>query len=175
MEKSLTAALLGENIAGAHIHAWINPNELEEIIAQYSLPENHHKTYLALSSLYFFAYIRASQQDSVRLQPDIIENTSHNLSSFLIVEYLNHYDVAAEPDVVLYELNDLTRKLIGIWDANIDNEPSPHWFVGKELNFYLKTEPDPALISLFSELLTKNTIAIMQFLEEVQEKYEVTI
>jgi hypothetical protein len=171
----LTASFVGERLANLNAKMLKSAEKLDGIINEYELPKNRKKMYLTISALYFLSYIRASQQESIRFQPAVIAKISHSLSVSLVTGYLDQ-DPGQNPEVLIEELNNLTMRFMKVWDSNINKEPSPHWYIGKEAAFFLqenKTTPSPALVNLFSELFSTYTITIKDFLDEVQKRFRV--
>ncbi len=175
-KKKVSTSMVGEGLCDLFINSWKFPDKIEKIKNEFSISGDNTKVYLCLSALYFLSYIRASQVNTITIPPKNIEKISHSLFSFLITKYIVLYKMDENIDVLLKQQNQLTQKFMVAWDKNINNKPSPHWYVGKEVCNFLKgtdVVPDPAFIMFCSGTFSNDTILIKNFLEELQENFEI--
>jgi len=174
--QKITSALVGEKLCDLFIEGYKSPQEIERIKKEFSISAENTEVYLCLSSLYFLGFIRASQAESIAIPPEKIEKISHSLASFLVAKYIALHGVDEDVDGLLQRQNKLTQQFMKTWDKNLNSKPSPHWYVGKEVGYFLKgkkSTPDPAFITFCAETFSNDTITIKSFLDEVQEKLSI--
>jgi len=174
--QKITCALLGEKLCDLFIEGYKTPKEIEKIKNEFSISAENTEVYLCLSSIYFLGFIRASQAESITISPEKIEKISHSLASFLVAKYIALHKVDEDVDNLLERQNKLTQQFMAVWDKNLNSNPSPHWYVGKEAGYFLKgkdSTPDPVFITFCAEAFSNDTITIKGFLDEVQGKFSI--
>lgn len=176
--KNITVAKVGEALADIFINIWKSPKNIEKFKREFSISTSNDDVYLYLAALYFMAFIRASQCESIKIQPHLMEKISHNLASFLIAKYLVLHNISTDVcNVLLETLNTTTEYLICSWDENLNRKPGPHWYVSKDICKYLlpnnPDSPNLPLIVVLSDFLSNDSISIKKFLEELGKEYSI--
>jgi hypothetical protein len=175
--NKISSALVGEKLSDIFIGTFGSPDELRKFKKEFSIKATDTETFLCFSSLYFLSFIRVAESGNIKLPPEIIEKISHSLASFLVAKYLVLYKVNDNEDTLLTKQNEITQRLIQIWDENIHKEPAPHWYVAKEICFILKGEdktPDLPLIVFLTDSLSDDTMLIKKIFDELTEKFVIT-
>ena len=125
--------------------------------------------FLPAASLYLFAFFRASQVDSINIDSPTLKEVYDSLASFLVVKYLKQYGGSGDPDTLVNDLTSSVQPLIKTWCKNLDSEPSPHWYVAKEVWLRFQSYPDPAGIGLLSSGHSNSTIFFVEILGGIQD------
>lgn len=176
VSQNITSTILGEKLCDLFIEGHKSPQEIERIKNEFSISAKNTEVYLCLSSLYFLGFIRASKAESIVIPPEKIEKISHSLASFLVAKYITLYGDNEDVDELLQRQNKLTQQFIEVWEKNLNSKPSPHWYVGKEAEYFIKgknSTSDLAFITFCAATFSNDTITIKNFLDEVQGKLSI--
>ncbi|MFQ5662351.1 MAG: hypothetical protein ACE5HL_00765 [Terriglobia bacterium] len=166
--EQLTSASVGKLLA--ELSCGSNPGILDMLIEE--LPsKNRADAFLALASLSLFAWIRASQSESLQLDLASQKEIYHSFASFLVVQYLQQFGGSEDPNAIVYEITSNARGLLDVWNNSQGKEPLPHWYVAKAVWFMLQEDPDrpdPVQIMALTELLSSETLGFLEFVRDIQ-------
>lgn len=128
--------------------------------------------FLAIASLNLFAWIRVSQSEQVHLGSQATRQAIYDqMASFLVVRHVQLFDPSADPDATIGLITMKAVELMRVWNDSQDKPPSPQWYIGKEVWFWLeetRKNPDPARIMLLSGLLHSQTMTFLEFVREIE-------
>lgn len=172
-EERLT---LGE--MGASLVRISHPASSLRLLVPEDLPtEKQGDAFLALASLYLFAWIRASQSEAMQSEAMQLAHATEqeiydSFASALVVEYVQRFGASDDADSVLHDITSRAHGLIGVWNENEGNAPAPHWYVAKEVWHMIEKDrdrPNPARIEALSKMLSEVSIAFLQYALDVRE------
>jgi len=141
--------------------------DIQEVLSDLKIKDSD--IFLPTASLYLFAFLRASQAESIKIDRHTLKKTYDNLASFLVVNYLKQYGGSGDPDTLVNDLTSRTGVLMKTWDENLNNEPSPHWYVAKEVWLRFQPDPHPVGVGLLSNLHSNSTIVFVKILAGIQD------
>ncbi len=159
----VTPAQVGEALADSFSMV----ENVQEVFSDLKIKDSD--IFLPTASLYLFAFLRASQAESIKIDRHTLKEIYDNLASFLVVKYLKQYGGSGDPDTLVNDLTSRTGVLMKTWDENLNNEPSPHWYVAKEVWLRFQSYPHPAGIGLLSSGHSNSTIYFVEVLGKSQD------
>jgi len=140
---------------------------IQEVLSDLKIKDSD--IFLPTASLYLFALLRASQAESINIDRHTLKEIYDNLASFLVVKYIKQYGGSGDPDTLVHDLTSRTGVLMKTWDKNLNNEPSPHWYVAKEVWLRFQPYPHPVGIQLLFSFHSNSTIYFVEVLGGIQD------
>ena len=173
VSELLCLLFTGEN---ADVFKQVNDIVDGKIFEGHEISANRANIFLTLSSLFLFAYIRASSSDKIEIVRDLKVKISHDMATMIVTvlcSMIENNDVDVLNELMEFQAN-LTQEYMKIWNDNQSSEPGPHWYVGKQACNNIEIENDPSAIMYFSEILHNNTMSIVELITDLQNKYDIT-
>ena len=173
----LTGDLIGDKLAYIFLGLWKTPADIRKLKDEFSIMATNEEIYLCLSSLFFLGFLMATKSKNVKIAPTIIERISQRFVHSLVSKYSIFHDMYKDANNLLEKQDKTIDQLVKIWDESLNKEPSPFWFVGKELCYILNGRdetPSPALIALFTQFMSKDAVLIKDFLVELEKDFTIT-
>ena len=131
--------------------------------------------YLTLSSLYIFSYVRVCASNDIKIDRNCRVSISHLLSTILVARYIS-FNEKTDVDILnkyMDQQANLIETYMRIWNENINNEPSPHYYVAKQACSNLDTKNNISMNLHFVEFLSSCAIQLISLLKRIQEEYEI--
>lgn len=173
----LTSDLIGDKLAYIFVGIWKTPADIKKLRDEFSIMATNEEIYLCLSSSFFLGFLMAIKSKHVKIEPSIIEQISQKFAHSLVSKYSIFHDMYKDANNLLEKQDEIIDQLVKIWDENLNKEPSPFWFVGKELCYILNGRnktPSLALIMVFTEFISNDAILIKDFLAELGNDFTIT-
>ena len=146
--------------------------EIIDFVAKLAPERSRSDIYWAMVPLDLLAWARAARAEKLDLDPAVETEVGQALVSAHIGRYLK---LAAGPhpdtDLLALELAKKLSILLRVWNENQESPPSPHWYVGKEVTFWLTGDrSDPNLINYFGGIMSEWTISLVEAVEKCKRE-----
>ena len=172
-KEKLSALQLTKMLGELFVKRRGSSEAINKVGNQFSIKATETETYLCLASLYLVSFLNALQADEIQLNQGLAKRIAQTLADSLVAQ---QSDLAqpSEPKGLYQKLKEMTDGLLKIWDDHVDETPSPQWYVGKEACYLLNGRdkmPNPALVMMFSSMISDDTTAIKALIQEAEGKY----
>lgn len=131
--------------------------------------------FLAIAALHLFAWIRASQNTSLKIDRTIHQEIYNNVASFLAARYVIEFAPHDNPDLTVLVITTRAKQLLDVWRESQNKEPSPHHYVAKEVFFFINDDRNRIDLGIYlalSKVLEDQTLALWELAKQLQHKLQ---
>ena len=148
--------------------------EIKKMKSEFAVLGTDTEVHLCFITLFLIALRDVLRKGEPSIKPAIANGIFRLLEESFLKEQHPFGLLSMDPDAVEKRFDEVSRRLLDLWEKGKGEAPGSDWAVGKEICYFLngrEKEPPPGLVFTFSSLVTSYANAIRSLLKKLAESH----